>query len=56
MASAEFKLKRKLLIRAEHDSDLVQFITKIAEKRGITAAAFTAIGGNNKAGYIAKFL
>ena len=44
MASAEFKLKRNLLIRVEQDSDLVQFITKIAEKREITAAAFTAIG------------
>jgi len=44
MASAEFNLERNLLIRAEHNSDLVQFITKIAEKRGITVAAFTAIG------------
>ena len=44
MVSAESNLERSLLIRAEHNSDLVQFITRIAEKRGITAASFTAIG------------
>ncbi len=44
MVSAESNLERNLLIRAEHNSDLVQFITRIAEKRGITAASFTAIG------------
>lgn len=44
MGIAEFNLKKNLLVRAEHDSDLIQFITKIAEERGITAAEFTAIG------------
>ena len=33
MASAEFNLERNLLVSAEHDSDLVQFITELAEKR-----------------------
>ena len=49
MASAEFNLKKNLLVRAEHDSDLVQFITKLAEDRGITAAEFTAIGALKRA-------
>jgi predicted DNA-binding protein with PD1-like motif len=49
MASAEFNLERNLLVRAEHDSDLVQFITELAEKKGITAAAFTAIGALKRA-------
>ncbi len=44
MTSAEFNLKKNLLVRAEHDSDLVQFITKLAEDRGITAAEFSVIG------------
>lgn len=44
MVSAEFNLERNLLVRADHDSDLVQFLAELAEKRGITAAAFTAIG------------
>lgn len=49
MASAEFNLQRNLLVRAEHDSELVQFITELAEKKGITAAAFTAIGALKRA-------
>jgi predicted DNA-binding protein with PD1-like motif len=49
MAFAEFSLKKNLLVRAEHDSDLVQFITKLAEDRGITAAEFTAIGALKRA-------
>lgn len=44
MPSAEFDLERNLLIRADRDSDIVQFLTELAEKRGIRAAAFTAIG------------
>ena len=49
MGFAEFNLKRNLLLRGEHDSDLVQFITKIAEDKGITAAEFTAIGALKRA-------
>jgi predicted DNA-binding protein with PD1-like motif len=41
---AEFDLKGNLLIRAKHDSDLVKFITELAEERGITTAAFAVIG------------
>ena len=49
MVSAEFDLERNLLVRADHDSDLVQFVTELAEKRGIMAAAFTAIGALKRA-------
>ena len=49
MGFAEFNLKKNLLVRAEHDSDLVQFITKLAEDRGITTAEFTAIGALKRA-------
>lgn len=40
---------RDFLVRAEHDSDLVQFITELAEKKGIAAAAFSAIGALKQA-------
>ena len=49
MPSAEFGLERNLLISADRDSDIVQFVTKLAEKRGITAAVFTAIGALKRA-------
>jgi len=49
MGFVGFNLKKNLLVRAEHDSDLVQFITKLAEDKGITAAEFTAIGALKRA-------
>jgi len=49
MGFAEFELGNFLLIRAEHDLDLIQFITEIVEKKGITVAAFTAIGALKRA-------
>jgi predicted DNA-binding protein with PD1-like motif len=49
MAFVEFNLKKNLLVRAKHDLDLVQFITKLAEDKGITAAEFTAIGALKRA-------
>jgi len=49
MPSAKFDLERNLLVRADHDSDLVQFITELAEERGIMAAAFTVIGALKRA-------
>ena len=44
MAFAGFHIKRILIIRVEHNSGLIQFITKIAEEAKITIATFTAIG------------
>ena len=45
----QFELGRNFLVRAEHDSDLVQFVTELAEKEGITVATFTAIGALKRA-------
>ena len=44
MPFAELHLKRSLIIRAEQNSELLQFINKIAEEAKITTATFTAIG------------
>ena len=49
MVYAKFELGRSFLVRAEHDSDLVQFVTELAEKEGITVATFTAIGALKRA-------
>ena len=38
-----------LLIRAEHDSDLIQFILNLVKKKGIEMAAFTVIGALKRA-------
>ena len=44
MVYAQFDVGRDFLLRAEHDSNLVQFVTELAEKKGIIAGIFTAIG------------
>jgi len=49
MVYAKFDLGRNFLVRAEHNSDLVQFVTELAEKEGIIVAAFTAIGALKRA-------
>jgi predicted DNA-binding protein with PD1-like motif len=49
MVYAQFELGRNFLVRAEHDSDLVQFVTELAEKKKITVATFTAIGALKRA-------
>ena len=49
MGYAKFDLGRNFLVRAEYDSDLVQFITELAEGKGIIAATFTAIGALKRA-------
>ena len=49
MASAEFSLEKFWLVRAEHDSDLVHFITEIAKKQKIHVAIFTVIGALKRA-------
>lgn len=49
MVFAEFRLKRSLIIRAEHNSDLIQSITKFAEETKIAIANFTAIGALKRA-------
>ena len=49
MVYAKFDLGRNFLVRAEHNSDLVQVVTELAEKEGIIVAAFTAIGALKRA-------
>jgi predicted DNA-binding protein with PD1-like motif len=44
MVYAKFELGRNFLVRAEHNSDLIQFVTELAEKKEIIVATFTAIG------------
>lgn len=42
--SLKARLGRSFLLRAKHNSDIIQFITEFAEKNEIVAATFTAIG------------
>jgi predicted DNA-binding protein with PD1-like motif len=49
MVSAEFKPSRDFLVRVEHNSDLIQFITELAEKENIVVATITAVGALKKA-------
>jgi len=44
MVYVKFDVGRIFLVRAEHNSNLIQFVTELAEKKGITVATFTAIG------------
>lgn len=44
MNYSNFVSGKNLLVRAECDSDLIQFITKIAEKKEILTGYFIAIG------------
>jgi hypothetical protein len=40
----EFNGDKELMVRLEHDADLVQSITELARSKGIEAGSFTAIG------------
>ena len=40
----EFNADEELMVRLEHDADLVQSVTELARSRGIEAGSFTAIG------------
>ena len=44
MYSVKFDRERTFLVRAEHNSDLIKFITEFAEKNKITVAIFTGLG------------
>ena len=39
-----FSLARSFLVPATHNSDILQFVTELAENQGITVGCFTAIG------------
>lgn len=49
MDYVEFNPNSNMLVRVKHNSDLVRFITELAERKGITAASFTAIGAIKRA-------
>lgn len=49
IAYAKFDLGRNLLVRTEHNSNLVKFVTELAERKEITAATFTVIGAMKQA-------
>jgi uncharacterized protein len=49
MALGDFKLKRSYIVNVEHDSDLIQFITELAEKEKITNATLLGIGALKRA-------
>ena len=44
MGIREFNLGRKILVRAKHDADIIDFMTDLAKETGVMTATFTAIG------------
>ena len=44
MSFVKLDVGRNLVVRAKHDSDLVEFLTELAKKNRIMVATFTAIG------------
>jgi len=44
-----FSVGRNFLVRVEHDSDFVVFLTSVAREQGIAAATFTAVGALKEA-------
>jgi predicted DNA-binding protein with PD1-like motif len=44
MSYVKLDVGRNLVVRAKHDSDIVEFLTGVAKKNRIMAATFTAIG------------
>jgi predicted DNA-binding protein with PD1-like motif len=44
MSYRKLNVGRNFVVRAEHDSDIIRFVTELAKKHGITIATFTAIG------------
>ncbi len=44
MGSITLGLGRVLLVRTDHDADLIKFITDLAKRQQIDAATFTAVG------------
>jgi uncharacterized protein len=44
LGSKELKVGSTFLVRANHNSDLIEFMTEWAKKNAVTVASFTAIG------------
>lgn len=49
MGLFEYSASKELIVRLEHDADLVQTMTELARSRGIEAGSFTAIGALKRA-------
>lgn len=49
MVYAEFNPNRNFLVRVEHNSELIQFITELAEKEKIVVATITVVGALKQA-------
>ena len=49
MSVKTFNVGRNFLVRAEHDSDFLDFLTDVAREQGITTATFTAVGALKQA-------
>ncbi len=45
----EYSSNKELVVRLEHDTDLVQSITELARSNGVEAGSFTAIGALKRA-------
>jgi len=45
----EYSASKELIVRLEHDADLVQSVTELARSKGIEAGSFTAIGALKRA-------
>ena len=49
MGVKTFNVGRNFLVRAEHDSDFLHFLTDVARQQGIATATFTAVGALKEA-------
>jgi len=49
MSVFEYKASNELIVRVEHNSDLVQSITELAKSKRIKTGSFTAIGALKRA-------
>jgi predicted DNA-binding protein with PD1-like motif len=45
----EYSTSKELILRLQHDTDLVQSMTELAKSRGIAAGSFTVIGALKRA-------
>ena len=49
MGLFEYNASKELVLRLEHDADLIQSITELARNKGVEAGSFTAIGALKRA-------
>ena len=49
MGFSEFEPGKFLIIRPDHDADLIEYITEVAKEEGVEAGAFTAMGALKEA-------